>query len=216
MVQLGYGIDLPAADMAKRYGNNFLLNAGAGYLLPNNFLFGLEYQFLFGAQVKVDVLAPLRGPEGLIIGRDMRFASVFLRERGTVWKVQAGYLLQGRAEKARQGLLIQVGLGYLSHRIRIVDDFDSVTQLSGDLIKGYDRKSAGLAVSQYLGYLYLDRNRLLNFHAGIELTEGFTKSLRKFNYDTKMQDTERRFDVLLGAKVGLIIPIGRNENVIYY
>jgi len=40
--------------------------------------------------------------------------------------------------------------------------------------------------------------------------------VRKFNYDTQMPDTDRRFDLLLGAKVGFIIPIGKNERVIYY
>jgi len=216
LLQLGYAFQLPAADLASRYGSNFALSGGTQYLWPSNFMVGVEYQFLFGSQVKIDVLASLRGPEGLIIGRDMQFASVFLRERGYTLKASAGYLLAGPSEKARQGLLLQFGLGYLTHRIRIVDDFDSVTQLSGDLIKGYDRKSGGLALSQYIGYLYLDRDRLLNFHAGIELTEGFTKSVRKFNYDTQMPDTDRRFDLLLGAKVGFIIPIGKNERVIYY
>lgn len=216
LIQLGYAFHLPAADMAERFGSNFGLSVGAQYLWPSNFTVGLGYQFLFGSQVKTDVLSSLRGPEGQIIGRDMRFASVFLRERGWSWQVSGGYLMAGRSEKARQGLLLLAGLGYIEHRIRIVDDFDSVTQLAGDLIKGYDRRSGGLSISQYIGYLYLDNNRLLNFHAGLEIIEGFTSSLRKFNYDTGMPDTDSRFDVLLGAKVGLIIPIGRSNKVIYY
>ncbi len=48
----------------------------------------------------------------------------------------------------------------------------------------------------------------IKFFAGVELIKGWTKNLRTYNFD-EMQYTSdsNRNDILLGIKVGFIIPI---------
>ena len=215
--QIHYGIQWPGGDLANRFGQNFSLGTGGSLLLRSNWMIGLQYGFKFGNQVKEDVLSPLRTPEGLIIGRDKQFANVFLRERGWMFTTHIGYLIPFNPDNnKRSGLLLSVGGGILSHKIRIVDDFDSVVQLSGPSVKGYDRLSRGWGLHQFAGINSLSKNGLINFFAGVEFLEGFTKNRRKYNYDLQQFEHETRKDLLFGLKLGWLFPISLSSQAIYY
>ena len=218
LIHLQYGIQWPGGgNIQQRYGQNFAIGGGPAILLKKNFLIGINYSLLFGNQVKEDVLAPLRTPEGLLIGNDMQFASVFLRERGWSLHVDAGYLFPLRPDKTRQsGILTTVGAGALSHHIRFVDEFDSAIQITPPYDKGYDRLSYGWSLHQSIGYLHLAKNRLLNFHIGINIIEGFTKNRRGFNYDLARFDSSTSTDILVGFKIGWILPFYLFKRTIYY
>ena len=58
---------------------------------------------------------------------------------------------------------------------------------------------------------------LINFFGGVDLTQGWTKSLRKFNYDTGMPDNKVHSDFLYGFRVGWIIRLNkRTQEEFYY
>ena len=78
--------------------------------------------------------------------------------------------------------------------------------LSGDYKKGYDRLTNGLTLKQFIGYQHLDPNLRLNFFAGFEFLEGFTRSRRDFDFDTRRKDQTDRLDLLWGFRVGLVLP----------
>jgi hypothetical protein len=68
-----------------------------------------------------------------------------------------------------------------------------VPQVQGAYAKGYDRLTNGPAISQYIGWLHLDRKKLVNFNAGIEIIEAFTQNRRDFNFDQMKKDDSKRF-----------------------
>ena len=62
-------------------------------------------------------------------------------------------------------------------------------------------------ISQFVGYLFLGNNRLLNFYAGFELMAGFTQNRRSLNFDTMQTDNRKRTDIYFGSRVGFILPL---------
>ncbi|MBK8503009.1 MAG: hypothetical protein IPL46_12805 [Saprospiraceae bacterium] len=218
LIQLSarYGAGLPMADLKDRFAEHFTLGGSVAFLSKNNFYLGANYDLLFGNQVREDVLSNLRTIEGGIIGSDMQFASIFLRERGHQFSIDAGHLVQLRKNsRHRSGFLLVAGLGYLVHKIRIVDDFDSVVQLQHAYLKGYDRLSSGWTLNQKISYMYLSEDKLINFYISISVAEAFTRDRRQFNYNQTGVKINR-FDVLTGIQLGWIIPIYLTPEIRYY
>jgi hypothetical protein len=71
---------------------------------------------------------------------------------------------------------------------------------------GYDRLTNGGMLSQFIGYQYMGVRKKVNFDGGIEFSEGFLKGRRLWNYARNAPDNAREMDVLIGIKVGWILP----------
>lgn len=211
---------LPGGDLADRFGPNMTLGSGVEFwTAERNFIFGLEGYYLFGTEVKEDVLVNLKDSNGFIIGNDKALADIQLRQRGLYLGALVGKLFTVSDKNPRSGIRVTVGAGLLQHKIRIQDDpFRVVPQLLDDYKKGYDRLSNGLALNQFIGYQHLSSDRRANFYIGVELTQGFTQNRRNFNFDTRSQDTETRLDLLFGLRAAWILPFyfGKGANEIYY
>ncbi len=220
LINLSYAYQIPGEDMSTRFGSNFNLGLNTEYITTkSNFIFGLEGQFLFGNNVKTDVLASLRTPEGSIIADDRTIANILLRQRGFYFGGLVGKIFSLSPSNPRSGIRITLGAGLLQHKIRIQDDPSrDVSPLADEYKKGYDRLTNGLALTQFIGYQLLSRNRRVNFYIGLELTEGFTQSRRDFNFDTRDVNTETRFDLLYGIRAGWVVPFyfGDGSDEIYY
>ena len=94
---------------------------------------------------------------------------------------------------------------------------NTAPQLSGDYEKGYDRLTAGFTLSQFVGYQNLSNRRISNYYIGIELTEGFTRSMRDYDFDRMAPDSQSRLDLMIGIKAGWILPLyGRAPKDYYY
>ncbi|MEM9885833.1 MAG: hypothetical protein AAF849_08075 [Bacteroidota bacterium] len=220
LVNFSYGYQFPQADLDDRFGSNGIIHAGVEYLTDNNFIFGLGANMLFGNVVKQDVLAGLRTQEGFLIANDRQSADVQLRQRGMYLSAWVGKLFSIDPNNPRSGVRAAMGAGLLQHRIRIQDEPQRVVApLVGDYRKGYDRLTNGLAISQFIGYQLLSKDRRINFTLGFEAIQGFTQNRRAFNFDTQMQDTKRRLDVLLGGKLTWTLPFylgtDRASEIIY-
>lgn len=219
LIGMSYAYQRPGGDLADRFGPNFSAGLSASYIGKESaFLFGLDGYFLFGDQVRTDVLAPLRTPEGFIIANDKRIANVLLRQRGFYLGAHVGRIFGLLADNARSGLRVTLGAGLLQHRIRIQDEpFRPVAALAGDYKKGYDRLTNGLALRQFIGYQHLAPDRRLNFFAGFEFLQGLTRNRRDFNFDTRTRDDRRRLDLLWGVRVGVTLPLYfSGEREIFY
>lgn len=220
LFHITYAFQSPGGDLAARFGNDFNIGLGLDYITPqSNWILGLESGYLFGQEVKTNVLANLQTPEGYIIATDRSFADIQLRERGFYVGALLGKILALSSSNPRSGIRVTLGAGLLQHKIRIQDDpFKTVAQLSGDYKKGYDRLTNGLALNEFVGYQLLSTNRRINFFIGLEATQGFTRNRRDFDFDTRQKDETKRLDLLWGIRAGWTLPFyfGKEADEIYY
>ncbi len=202
----GYGIEFPFADLSDRFGKNLKFTLGAERITSSNWIYGIEFSYMFGDTVKEDVLSNLKLSNGEILGADNAFAEVFTRERGLFIGANIGKMIPF-SSKSRSGLRITGAAGILAHYVRIQDEARSLPQIEGDYLKGYDRLTRGFALREFIGYQHVTENKRVNFYIGLEFTQGFTSSVREINFDTGLPtNKERRFDGMIGLKAAWILP----------
>ncbi len=214
-----YGLDIPAGDMADRFGANFraLLSLDI-YNAKFNGTFGLEGGIIFGDNVNEDVLAPYRLDNGRIIGNNGQLADVFLRQRGAVIGLYASKNIIAVRNNPKAGLAIGLGVGLLQHNIRIQDDNNNTGQVTGDYAKGYDRNTMGPYIKQAIKYLHIGKSRSVNYEIALTFNQAFTKNTRAVNFDTQMPDDRRRLDLMIGLSAKWYLPIfdlRESEEVFY-
>ena len=62
----------------------------------------------------------------------------------------------------------------------------------------------------------MGNSKLLNFYAGFEFVQGFTKSQRDWIFDEMRKDNSNHLDLFYGIKVGWILPIYNRAPDKYY
>ena len=207
----------PGGDLADRFGNSSAIGPGFLYKTTANWIWWADGNFLFGSRMREDsLLHNLLTSEGGIINEEGYFAGVSLFERGFYASGRLGKLIPLFGSNKNSGLLIMAGAGYLQHKIRIQVKENSVPQLRGDYLKGYDRLTDGFMIDQFIGYMYAGENKLANFFAGIEIIESWTQNRRSMDFDTMRRDDRKRFDMLTGFKIGWIIPLRKRMPQDYY
>jgi hypothetical protein len=213
---IGLGMNLPAGDLKDRYGQNMNFTLSGDFITRKNWVLNGGLIYLFGDQVKEDVLAPFRTSTGVILGDDNQIADIFLRQRGFYMGLGGGRLFQFR-ESARSGLMITLHGGILQHNIRFTDERNSVAQVRAGRHIGYDRLTRGFCLKQTASYKHLSADRLLNFEVALDCMQGFTSEVRAYNFDTGLPTLSSRLDILLGLRVIWNLPFYRGqESVIYY
>lgn len=215
LVNLTAGVHLPAGDLSDRFGQDASPGGGVEWITAGNFILGLEGHYFFGTKVKDDPLALIRTPEGDIIGNNQLLADVALRERGFYLGGQVGKLFT--LGKKRSGIRITLGAGMLRHKIRLQDNTNSASQLINDYAKGYDRLTGGLALNQFIGWQHLGANRRANWFVGLEFNQGFTQSLRSWDFTEMRKLDGKRTDLRFGIRLGWTLPFYQQKaNEIYY
>lgn len=206
--------------MADRFGAFPSVSGGLDYQFPNGrWMISTLYGYHFGNKVKEDVLDPIRNERGIVMGSDGLPADLFLRQRAYSGQITINYLYDFLSESDSDlSLVVGVGMGYIQHWIRLQDERNTATQLNGAYEAGYDRKTAGFTTNQFVGIQYLQGNKRINFYAGFDLVQGFTSSIRPWNYDTRERPADNRIDLLHGFRLGWILPFYLKENaeIIYY
>jgi hypothetical protein len=222
MLSVSYAYQIPGGDLAKRFGHNS--NLGGSFLYKNrrNLIYGFEGAFLFGNDLKesgiLDSISTRRVVQGLIIDNSGIPADIRLYERGFSLSLVAGkiFSIKRLSPNKNSGITILVKAGYLQHKIRIEDINHSAVQVGGDYRKGYDRLTSGYAIHELIGYTYFGNRRLINFFAGFEFMQAFTRSQR-YDFDLMRHDPSQRNDFLSGFRVGWIIPLYKKApNEFYY
>lgn len=207
---------LAMGDLADRFGNTMSAGIPFMYKTRKNWIIGVEGHYFFGKTVKENTTTILETPEGTITANDGAPGRLRINERGLNFYATFGKVLPFWQKNRNCGPIVLVGVGYMQHKVNIYDVGKNIPQLRGDLRKGYDRLSGGVAITQFVGYLYLSENRLANFYAGFECNQGFTKGLRGYQYDTMTTDSAPRFDAQLGFRVGWILPLYKRIKEFYY
>ena len=99
-----------------------------------------------------------------------------------------------------------------------IDDYSNqFPQLSGDYVKGYDRRSSGFALNEFIGYQFMRKNRLLSFFVGVEFYQVWTKPNRNYIFfEGPTKNMPRKFSGLFGIKAGWNIPVYEKKSVTTY
>ncbi len=208
LISVQYGAHLPGGELVKRFGWNSTIGVDFKFKSEKGWLFGGSYSWAFGSRVKeVHMFDSFIGKSEEIIDQDGLFSVVRLNERGHLFMLEGGKLFPITKKNRNSGILFQVGVGAMLHRIDIFASTDKVPQITGDYEKGYDRLSGGFAFNQFLGYQHLDPKKQINFNFGIVTHQAFTKSMRTTQFDIRKFDDAKRIDLLTGLRIGITIPV---------
>jgi hypothetical protein len=201
-----------------RYGSNLSIGAGVGYKTQSNWVFSGEASYMFGSNVKNGglILNQLIGEKGYVFNQTGNYAELNLFQRGIYGHFTVEKILPLIQLSENSGPTIGLGAGYLCHWIRLNNVGNDAPQVLGEYYKGYDRLSGGFSLKESIGYLYLSKKEGVNFKLSFELMQGFTKSLRGFNYDTGMIDEETRLDLFYNIRLNWYLPIYKKARTEYY
>ncbi len=214
----GIGYSVVGGDLKTRFGPQNALAAGLLFLSKNNWAADFKAQTFFGNTVNEDPLAPLRTPEGLLIGNDRRAVDVILKSRAWAMGGSVGRLFSFSENQRASGVLFLVGAGWQQHKIRIQDDARTVVQIAGEYEKGYDRLTGGLFFSQTIGYQIFSKSRRVNVFLGLDALQSRSRSLRDFDFSLGKKDESRRLDLRFGPRIALSVPIylkDKGEDIYY-
>jgi hypothetical protein len=180
-------------------------------------VFGVDWYFIFAQKVKEqDMFSSVLNSDGFFIDENGQNASVRLYQRGHCFNAKIGKIFPiGRPNK-NSGLLFLLNGGWLQHKIKIEDLGNLTPALNKEYKKGYDRLTGGLNVGFFAGYIFMSDNRYFNFFGGVEGYYANTKSLRSWDFQKMKYDDSKRKDVLLGLKVGIILPLYKRATNAYY
>ena len=214
---VNYSFSIPGGDLFKRFGNFSRIGLDVEFKTKKNYLLGAEWSFLFGSNVKErSILDQIATRDSQIINSSGQFAKIFLFQRGMSFTAIGGKILPIIGPNKNSGIVLKGGLGYLFHKIRIESQNDNVPQIQGDYLKGYDRLTGGFLTYEFIGYQNFSNNRLVNYFVGFEFGQGYTQSLRDYNFDTMSQDLTKRIDFFYGIKVSWMIPIYKKAPKQFY
>jgi hypothetical protein len=218
MIGAVIGYQFPGGDLVNRFGANFNMGGVFQWKLKSNWVLGVEAQYIFGDNVKeLNVIDNLLTPDGNIIDANGNYAELTFEERGLSLFAKVGRIFSLGKPNPNSGIFTSIGVGYLKHKIKIDTPGSPVPYLEDDYNKGYDRLCSGIALTEFIGYMLHSNNKLVNFYAGFEFTQAFTKNKREVNFDTGLSDNSSRVDLLSGIRLGWVIPIyKRNADKTYY
>ncbi|WP_317896986.1 hypothetical protein [Aurantibacillus circumpalustris] len=216
LLGINFGGQMPSGDLVERFGNN--LRVGGSFLIKTkkNWIYGLDGFYMFGKNVKEDVLVQLKNAEGEVTDNEGYPGDIRVTERGFGIHAQFGRVFNLFKKLPNSGIMVTVGVGFLQHKINLYDSQRRIAAIFEDRGRGYDHLSGGLSFSQFIGYLHVSENRLLNFYIGFEAYQTLAKSFRKLNYDTGLSDTKQRIDNLSGFRVGWILPLYKKQPKDFY
>ncbi|MBE9469113.1 MAG: hypothetical protein IMY72_12445 [Bacteroidetes bacterium] len=218
MISLSYSTQVPGGDMAKRFGMNSAFGTSFMVKTKTNFLYGVNASYIFGQNVKEDgVLDNISTSNGQLINIYGEYSGIKFFERGFHVAAEAGKIFPVFGPNENSGILLTADVGLLQHKIRIENDGNNTPSILNDYAKGYDRLTNGLAISEFIGYMYFSNNGRVNFYAGFELTQAWTKNRRSWNFDTMEKDDQLKHDYLYAFKFGWVITLHKKmTNKFYY
>ena len=210
-----YSLQQAALDMADNYGMSSGLGLDFIKITKNNFVWGVGTQFIFGSNIKdTTLLDHLMDNRGNIFGDNGEISSITLFERGYHFSLKGGYFYP--LIDNTKGLIALGGFGFMQHKIRIQVETNNVPNLEDEYLKMYDGLSNGLSASLFIGWMHMSDKGKGHFYVGLDLNNGFTQNRRNYNYNVNGPITKLRNDLLIGLKLGWVIPISKRSNQEFY
>lgn len=218
MVHVTGSLCVPQADLKNRFG--FFSGIGISGLRKTNssLIWGASASFHFGGQVKErSMLDSITVDDGFLVSTDGTLSDLRYGMRGFSTSAGIGKIFTSLGNNVNSGPFLFLQAGYLEHKIHFeTDQGTTVPSLNGDYKKGYDRLTGGFLSGASLGYQYFSNNTLVNFFVKVDYNLAFTKSLRKWNFDSLEPDTKQRTDSWMSLSFGWTLPIYRKAAADYY
>lgn len=218
-IGIHYGPNWTGGDLAERYGFTNSLGTHSGYKTERNWIYGVDANFFFGNDVKIEgLIQNIRDSHGQVINTSGTPSVVLLYNRGFNVNASVSKIIPIWSPNPNSGIMIQLTAGYVWHKLRIESQEDEIPQLQGDYLQGYDRLTTGLSTSQFLGYNFMADRGILNFYGGVYFQQGFTKNQRDIFLDHPNEPANKdlRIEHMLGLRFGWLIPIYKREVKDYY
>ena len=218
LIDFTYSYNVPGGDLSQRFGNHSAI--GVAFLIKTNknFLYGVDWTYMFGDDVKdLSFADGFRDKNGGIMANNGLFSEIYFVERGFTVSAKVGQIINVFSANPNSGVMVMAGVGFIQHRIKFEDKYSEVPLLSGDnYYPGYDRLTNGVLFTEFIGYRLLSSRRLINVFAGFEFGQALTKNRREVNYDTGLKDNTNRLDLTAGFKVGFTLPLYKPSPQEYY
>jgi len=213
-----YAYQLTSGNIATRFGSNSAVGGGFQIKTKKNWLFGVEYNYLFGNKVKdeMSILSSISTSDGFLITQAGEYGNVFFGEQGFQIGLKAGKIFPVFGSNPNSGIMISLQPGFLQHKIRINNPGNTIPSIRGDYRKGYDELANGISATEFIGYMYMGNKRLISFYAGFEFTQAFTKFRREYNFNTMSRDKEQKYDFFYSFRFGWLIPLYKRAPKGYY
>ncbi len=206
-ISVGYSLRQPVADLKARFGTHNTLGAGVSAFFTNRLSAAIEFNYLFGNIInQKGILDSVAASNGFLINGQGLYQPLTHYMRGIMPIFKVGYLILPLKNSSSSGFSFDAGFGYLRHRIHYYYTGDAPPQLAGELVKGYDRLTHGPLLAEGVTFRYLSPHKAVNFSIGLEAMQGFTRSLRSWDYDTNTADTHSRLDASFGIKATWHLP----------
>lgn len=218
-ISVHYGLNWTGGDLADRYGLLNHIGGFIGYKTRKNWIYGVDGSFIFGNDIRVtDLFNHLIDSKGNITDQNGDIATVRVLSRGFYADANVGKILPVLSPNKNSGIYLSLGVGYLSHKMRIETQDHVVPQIELDYRKGYDRLTGGVNVQEFVGYAFMANQGVFNFYGGFYAQQGFTYNQRTVFFDQPDTpvSTDVRFDVQYGFKVAWLIPVYKRMPKEYY
>ncbi|MDR1793350.1 MAG: hypothetical protein LBR36_07930 [Bacteroidales bacterium] len=216
-----YTYNFALADLKKDFGNNMSLGVDLCLKLPKNWTLDFGFKYFFEGSVDSSLSnATFKNritSNGFFInGNGEETNEISLDFRGINFNLTAGKVFPVSKRFLNSGIWLRLGLGVTQHYLHIKNPENLVKALEGNYLKGYDHLTAGFTLNQFVGYLHLMQRSVLCFYAGVEFSEIFGRRQREYDFALMGKDTSKPFEVMIGIKVGWIIPLYRKTSAISY
>lgn len=219
MISFQYVGGITGGDLADRYGYLNHVGIFAGYKTKSNWILGADGMFMFSNTNRIPgVLDDLKDSKGNITDQNGDIAIVRTLPRGFYANAVVGKIIPVLAPNPNSGIYVNLGVGYMMHKLRIETQDHVVPLLELDYRKGYDRLTTGIMTSQFIGYSFMGSDSPINFFAGFYAQQGFTHNRRTINFDSPETpvSTDLRLDLQYGFKAGWVIPIYQRQPKDFY
>jgi hypothetical protein len=206
-MSVGFTQFVTGGDLETRFANTSMISGSLMLKRESNFLFGISGGFMFGDKVdEPGILSGIAASNGQIIGVDGLYADVRLFQRGFQIAFTVGKIFSFDKPNPNSGILLMGGPGFIQHKIRIETINNTTPNLQDDYLEGYDHLTNGVALHEFVGFIYFGNKKFLNFIGGFEFIQGFTKNRRNYNFDTPGETEGSRLDLYYGIKLSWALP----------
>jgi hypothetical protein len=208
MFSPSFSLQYPMGDNTSLYGVHSKADMNISLKTKSNWTFGFGAGFGFGASPKDFTLLGDMVSNGVVIGKNANIEQPSLEGRIGTFNVEIGKIIPIFPKSKISGIHFKAGIGYLSQKTITTIDGNIVPQLNDNYAGLYNQSMAGLSLSQFIGYTYFSRDKLINITFGLEHTVAFVKSLNTWDVKTNTSIADKKATYrYLGPKFTFTIPL---------
>jgi len=212
--------------LATMFKHNYSIGFDFTFKTKTNWSFDVGFNYMFGSKVKKNA-KDILGDIAIEFIKDTLYGfynvsgknESVLTWEGRYWNFGAtlGKIIPFNRWQ-NSGVWLKFGMGFFGHKIFFADANNYFPQIAQKTYRlGYDQRSSGVALNQFLGYLFMQKRRVLSFYAGIEFWEIFSKPDRGYIYVGDLKGSTdklpRKFSGLVGVKIGWVLPFYEKKRV---